>query len=630
MKRKRDSTSKPQNIPKRARKTLSNGTPIESTVPEAEYQTPTEVTIDKSSNVDTKRISGVKGVIPFSLANGQITPAKRKKSSVPQTLFKSTTNGDTSLHAATPFLVRNANRSARKTSTRRIVERTVAGASSDDEAEFEESELGNIILEDEREEQEEDREEEEEEEEVQQQGECIGDAEQRSGEDGAEPTKPVMLVKRERGRPKGSRNKVSSVPVPENLEPHELYFYQTRLGTMKTSDNTFPSQLLLSHEEYFKALGEHDDRHMPQRHFLHKLHSCSFDQWKFELRGGFNICLYGYGSKRALAMDFAEHLHSTSDNQPTIVVVNGYSSTLTLRDILMTITNAILPNEKNLPSQPQQIITFINSHISKQKSPKENVQPMTLIIHSLDALPLRRPHLQFLLSTLAAHPLVDLLATVDTPTFPLLWDISTTSKFRFVYHDCTTFTPFGPEIDSVDSVNELLGRRSRRIGGRDGVAFVLRSLPENARALFQILIREQLDVGLDGNYDEEQEEDRQGRIQAGGEDEKRFGYVDNILQNRMTDPFANPKKERPGQKNNRGRRSSNIRRERGIEQRVLYHKAVENFVCSSEMAFRTLLKEFHDHAIVETRRDGAGVERLWIPFRKDELELLVEEMDGTG
>jgi len=69
---------------------------------------------------------------------------------------------------------------------------------------------------------------------------------------------------------------------------------------------------------------------------------------------------------------------------------------------------------------------------------------------------------------------------------------------------------------------------------------------------------------------------------------------------------------------------------RGVEYRVLYHKAVEEFVCSSEVGFRTLLKEFHDHQMVESRKDGMGTERLWVPFRREELEGLGEELGGEG
>jgi origin recognition complex subunit 2 len=64
----------------------------------------------------------------------------------------------------------------------------------------------------------------------------------------------------------------------------------------------------------------------------------------------------------------------------------------------------------------------------------------------------------------------------------------------------------------------------------------------------------------------------------------------------------------------------------GVEYRTLYHKAVEEFVCSSEVNFRTLLKEFHDHQMVESRKDAMGTERLSVPFRREELESMLEEL----
>ena len=88
------------------------------------------------------------------------------------------------------------------------------------------------------------------------------------------------------------------------------------------------------------------------------------------------------------------------------------------------------------------------------------------------------------------------------------------------------------ELDAVDEVHELLGRKAHRVHGREGVAFVLKSLPENAKNLFQLLVGEVLIA--------------------------------------MEDDSAE---------------------ETGVEYRMVYNKAVEEFICSSEMAFRTLLKE---------------------------------------
>ncbi len=150
--------------------------------------------------------------------------------------------------------------------------------------------------------------------------------------------------------------------------------------------------------------------------------------------------------------------------------------------------------------------------------------------------PLRKPGVQSVLAQLASHPKVRLICSADSPDFALLWDSGTRASFNFVFHDSTTFAPFAAELDVVDDVHELLGRRARRVGGKDGVAFVLRSLPENAKNLFRLLVGEVL-VAM---------EDDSGGVAA----------------------------DSPG-----------------VEYRMAYNKAVEEFICSSEMAFRTLLKE---------------------------------------
>lgn len=166
------------------------------------------------------------------------------------------------------------------------------------------------------------------------------------------------------------------------------------------------------------------------------------------------------------------------------------------------------------------------------------------------------------------------------------------TQYKFLFHDATTFAPYDAEIDVVETVNELLGRSGRRIGGRDGVGFVLRSLPENARSLYRILVMEQLALDI---------------MEQGLDDDD--------------EAIATPKNKKVAQA-----RQAAPEANQGVEYRVLYHKAVQEFVCSSEVGFRTLLKEFHDHQMVESRKDVMGTERLWVPFRQEELEGLAEDL----
>lgn len=488
--------------------------------------------------------------------------------------------------SGTPTIVRNADRSARRKSNRKLIDRTINGEDSDDEALDEEDALAQQIL------GEEDNGRTEEPDKVAVVEEAI-----------AVPDTPS---KRPRGRPKGTGKNQLAAKARKEREPspptempaQEQYFWQNRPGGNKTSNNTLTSQNLLNHDEYFEAMQSYVDRHEPEKEFLLELHSRAYDQWIFELEQGFNICLYGYGSKRAITSDFMARMYQRLSDQapykgtkktPKIVVVNGYTPNVTLKDILTTIADAAVPKSGKLPNQISSLLTYISDHLAKD-SPSH---PVLVVINSIDAMNLRKSLVQSTLASLAAHPSINLLCTADTPNFPLLWDVGLKAQFRFLFHDATTFAPYSVEIDPVEIVNELLGRSGRRIGGRDGIGFVLKSLPLNARALFRIIVTEQLKLALmdDGHL--------------GDDDEM--------------NPNATPqtKKSAP-------RAASEI--SQGVEYRRLFHKARDEFVCTSEIAFRTLLKEFHDHQMIESKKDALGTERLLVPFRTEELQTLLEEL----
>jgi origin recognition complex subunit 2 len=69
----------------------------------------------------------------------------------------------------------------------------------------------------------------------------------------------------------------------------------------------------------------------------------------------------------------------------------------------------------------------------------------------------------------------------------------------------------------AESNKKLSCRRGHRINGRDGVGFVLKSLPENARSLYRILLIELLSAagGLAGSDDEDAGENAVRREEGG-------------------------------------------------------------------------------------------------------------------
>ncbi|KAH7318402.1 origin recognition complex subunit 2-domain-containing protein [Stachybotrys elegans] len=378
----------------------------------------------------------------------------------------------------------------------------------------------------------------------------------------ADPSTPSKTPRR--GRPP---KKARSPTPPRDLPPHEQYFLHNKPGRPKTSDNHLGALALLTHEEYFDVLRSRRDRHAADIEYLESLHAQSFPQWTFEASQGFSLCLYGFGSKRALLHKFARHLHRSKAHRSAhkVVVVNGYAETTSAREVLGIIGAAVQPTNGRVPlSQPAVMVQAIAAHLASRDV------HLTLLVNSIDAPPMRKPGMQAALAQLAALPRVTLVCSADTPDFSLLWDIGVRTAFNFVFHDCTTFVPLTVEVDVVDSVHELLGRKAHRVNGREGVAFVLRSLPENAKNLFRLLL---------------------GELLITMEEEGSMGD-DGV----------------------------------GVEYRMLYNKAVEEFICTSEMAFRTLLKEFHDHQIITSHKDALGTELLSVPFGKDELEAILEDL----
>ncbi|KAI6250817.1 Origin recognition complex subunit 2 [Erysiphe necator] len=394
-----------------------------------------------------------------------------------------------------------------------------------------------------------------------------------------ETSTSLATPKKSRGS-KESKNKLSIVTSTFDLTPHEIYFKENKPGHQKTSNNTLSSLELLDHKEYFSRYYNLRNLYQDDLKNLEEIHLDKFNQWQFELSQDFNLCLYGFGSKRSLLMQFADYLYNARKFQERseIVIINGYLSTITIRDIFKTVASVMTSEILKFSSPPDMLETIFGL------LDQDKYLDIMLIIHSIDGHVLRRLPNQNLLARLSSHPQIHLIASADHPSFPLLWDSSLRSMYNFLFYDCTTFQAYNAEIDVVQEVHEILGRSGRRVGGIDGVVFVLKSLPENAKKLFEVLIREQLKVTAgDCNTFEDDKDD----------EDQRSRYQETQL---------------------------------GIEYRVLYQKSVEEFICSNEINFRTLLKEFNDHQMIQSKKDAIGSELLIIPFSREELKLILDDI----
>lgn len=552
-----DDELQPVSTPKRQKTTATNGS-LNGDGHHATTRngTPETITTPSKQTKTTPRKSNTATPAPLK-ESGLRTPSQRAKA---KSLFTTPTKPTA---VSTPTRARNADRSAKKKSARLLLEQ-------DEEEDWDGADqLAEEILEDEN------------------GGEkgVTESVEAPAAETAAD--KPPETPKRRAGRPKGARNKRSPTPEGE-LPPHERYFFQNRAGPAHTSNNTLNKVSLLTHEEYFEKLSKYADPCRLEKEFLLDLHRRSFPQWDFEFDQGFNICLYGYGSKRRLLQSFADWVyHKHSSSTPSIVIVNGHTPNISIRSIFATIATAVLGSDlpSKLGSQPIEVLELLQS-VLKSRSSQE---PITVLINSIDAPPLRRAVNQALLARLAATPMIRLLVTADTPNFLLMWDINLCDQYNFVFHDCTTFGPFDAEFDIVEEVHGILGRKGRRIGGKEGVGYVLKSLPENAQNLYRLILTELISM-MDEGHNSDDELDGNGQGTSGPDGD------------------------------------GNAKDETGIEFRMLYQKATEEFIASSEMMFRTLLKEFHDHQMITSRMDTSGMEILGVPLSRQEMEGVLEDL----
>ncbi|KAL1901579.1 Origin recognition complex subunit 2 [Ceratocystis pirilliformis] len=493
-----------------------------------------------------------------------LTATPSKKRSTARTPKTPTTNG-----APTPRRRAAADQSARRKSMRTMIERANADdLDSDDErlglaqhiyGSSTDSELGLGSNDDENE---------DEEDGLSEDGSATATPSRKRGRKGKASATKSSTIRKKPGR----RAKEPTPEPPRDLPPHEMYFFHNKPGRATTSNATLGDLELLTPDEYFALARDLADPHAGDMAFLQALHEESFTQWAFELAEGFSICLFGMGSKRALMRRLAAYLarHGSSGNRGTrnrIVMVNGFARAITTRDLLNTVWASLEMSHRPASGQPAALLADTLHTLALRD------ETLTVLVNSVDASPMRKSGMQAALAALAASPHVQMVVSADSPDFAILWDVGQRSAFRFAFHDATTLAPFAPpEIEPVDEVHELLGRANRRIGGKEGVTFVLKSLTQNAKGLYLLLLAEVL---------------------AAMDDVAPGSAVENPV----------------------------------IEYRMLFNKAVEAFVCpSSEMAFRQLLKEFHDHQMITSTRDALGTELISTPFRREEMEAILEDI----
>ncbi|XP_016360670.1 origin recognition complex subunit 2-like isoform X1 [Sinocyclocheilus anshuiensis] len=249
----------------------------------------------------------------------------------------------------------------------------------------------------------------------------------------------------------------------------EEYFEAHSSSKVLTSDRTLQKLQTpkLDRETLLSLLGKNPPCFAEEIKQLNAKHEKNFNQWMLQLHMGFNILIYGLGSKKLLLEKFRTSMLSDYDH----VVVNGFFPSMTLKSILNSLTADVFGHEGTFRNPADQIDFIIRT------LREDTTNHVFLIIHNIDGPMLRGDRNQQALGQLAVLPNMHLLASIDHINATLIWDQAKMSMFNWLWYETTTYLPYTEETSYE---NSLLVQQTGALA-LSLLTHVLRSLTPNAR-----------------------------------------------------------------------------------------------------------------------------------------------------
>lgn len=344
------------------------------------------------------------------------------------------------------------------------------------------------------------------------------------------------------------------------------YFLAKELGGAgKKSKHKLAEIDVVDEQELREAVANIEPKHKSEMAPLMNSYKSLYPDWAFQIRCGFGLLMYGFGSKKSLIEDFA----STSLTEFGVVVINGYLQPINLKQVLIALAEVLwdqlkdhkkaiagnFGNKQSFNSQSiDDIITFLNGpHVEGDDC------FICVVIHNIDGPGLRDPDIQQYLARIAACNHIRVIASIDHVNAPLLWDKKMVhTLFNWWWHHVPTFSPYKVE----GMFHPLILAHGGSAQSVKTASIVLQSLTPNAQSVFKVLAQHQL---------------------------------------------AHPDEE-------------------GMSVNTLYSTCREKFLVSSQLTLNSHLTEFKDHELVKTRRHSDGQDCLYIPMTSEAIEKLVQEI----
>ncbi|PSS17244.1 Origin of replication complex subunit like [Actinidia chinensis var. chinensis] len=353
----------------------------------------------------------------------------------------------------------------------------------------------------------------------------------------------------------------------EDFQFSRSYFLAKELGgygkksTCKLSDID-----LVDEQELREAAANIQPKHESETAALMDSYKSFYLDWGFELRCGFGLLMYGFGSKKALLEDFA----STALTECGVLVINGYLPSINLKQVMIALADLLwdqLKTQRRIPlgtsSKVQQPFNSrsMDDLLAFLDGPQVEGDEcfICVVIHNIDGPGLRDSDTQQYLARISACSHIRVVASIDHVNAPLLWDKTMVhTQFNWWWHHVPTFAPY--KVEGI--FYPLILAHGGTTQTVKTASIVLQSLTPNAQSVFKVLAEHQL---------------------------------------------AHPDEE-------------------GMPVNTLYTICRERFLVSSQVTLNSHLTEFKDHELVKMRRHSDGQDCLYIPLSTEALEKLVLEI----
>ena len=293
------------------------------------------------------------------------------------------------------------------------------------------------------------------------------------GDESQEEDRPIM--KGPPATPRTPARKGRRAAAGRALDQHNMAesYFSAQSQPVLTSDRTLAKLKTprLSDLEVNKLLKTSEQKYDHEIRELLRDHFVQFPRWMSLLHRGYSVVCYGLGSKKSLLHNFHEEYLIEKDT----VVVNGFFPSLSIKQILSTISEDILEIEGSFSSTTEHIDEILAALTTD----------LYLLVHNIDGPMLRTTKVQTALAQLVAHPLVHLVCSIDHINAPLVWDQNCLAKLNLIWFDTTTFLPY---LAEAGDANTLMVRKTGQ-SALASLSSVWASLTPNAKKIYVIIIK---------------------------------------------------------------------------------------------------------------------------------------------